>query len=436
MATTETGRKTVNTYDRTESNRGNARWRSGALVGAGVLLVGLVLSGCEGLLDVERPTRVEAEALDDPALAQVLVNSAIADFECAFSNYTAATALLTDELMISTEFIAPSNWDLRRITSDNGNLGTAGCNAFGFGVWQPLQTARWQAEQAFEKIEGYPDAEVPNKTELLATAAAYEGYSLTLIGEGFCQATVNVGPALQPEEVLGMAEERFTEAIDLAGSAGVSDILNMARVGRARVRNNLGDATGAATDAEQVQEGFVKTATYSSASERRENTVFLYNRRLVMVSVDPDFRNLEVQGVPDPRVPVTDAGRVGHDGVTSLWFQDLYTDAGSPIPIATWDEAQLIIAESKGGQEAVDAINRLRDKAGLPEFESNDSQEIRDQIIEERRRELWLQSHRLNDKLRFDLPFATGTNHKGQPYGSTTCLPLPDAESKNNPNVG
>lgn len=400
------------------------------------VLVFTSAAACDSLLDVERPTRIEAESLNEPGQSQFLVNSAIADFECAFANYTLATGLFTDELLIATAFVAPTNWDLRRITPDNGLLGTNGCNGGDwFGVWQPLQTARWQASEAFRKIDGFPDAEVSNKTSLLATAAAYEGYSLTLLGEGFCSATVDVGPVLAPSEVLQMAEDRFTTAIDLAAQANNSEILNMARVGRARVRLNLGNDSEAAADAQQVTEDFVKNATYSAAADRRENTVFVLNVRNIQVTVDPSFRNLEVQGEPDVRVPVTDQGRLGQDGFTSLWFQGLYPTVDSPIPIATWDEAQLIIAEAEGGQDAVDAINRLRLKEDLPTFSSSDSDEIQQQVIEERRRELYLQSHRLNDMLRFDIPFATGENHKGQPYGNATCLPLPDAESNNNPNA-
>ena len=396
----------------------------------------MFLTGCDNLLDVELPTRVEANALNDPKLAETLVNSAISDFECAYTNYVTATGLLTDELMVSTEFLNVNNWDLRTIYPDNSNLGTAGCTTFGFGIWPTLQTARWQAEEAYAIIETFTTSEVPEQTKLLATAAAYEGYALTLIGEGFCEATVNVGPLMQPSDVLNMAEERFTKAIELAGSAGDNDILNMAYVGRARVRLDIGNTSGAAADAGKIPKDFVKNATYSTASTRRNNLIYDYNHRQIMVSVDPRFRELEVQGTPDPRVPVSDAGRLGHDGVTDLWFQELYPEAGSPIPLATWDEAQLIIAEAGGGQAAVDAINLLREKEGLPLFASSDSQEITNQIIEERRRELWLQSHRLNDMLRFGLPFDTGVNHKDQIRGTTTCLPLPDAERKSNPNLG
>jgi hypothetical protein len=56
-------------------------------------------------------------------------------------------------------------------------------------------------------------------------------------------------------------------------------------------------------------------------------------------------------------------------------------------------------------------------------------------VLEERRRQLFLEGHRLNDMLRHDLPFPTGENHKGQAWGPITCMPLPDQERLNNPNI-
>ena len=400
-----------------------------------VIVLCWVLAACDSLLEVELPTRVPAEALDDPAMAAVLVGGAVADFECAYANYVAATGLLTDELIISTEFIAPTSWDLRAITPDNGNLGTAGCNAFGFGLFQPLSTARFQADDAHSRIEAFPDGDIPGKAGLLASASAHAGYGLTLLGEGFCRAAVDQSAALQPQEVLAMAEQRFNVAVQEAQSAGDQELLGMARVGRARVRLNLGDLAGAASDARDIPEGFVKMSTYSSANARRENTLWVYNHRDIMMSVDPRFRDLAVGDMPDPRVPVRDANRVGHDGVTELWLQLKYPEVGSPIRLASWEEAQLIIAEAEGGQSAVEAINNVRALHGLPPFTGSASDEIQAEVLEARKRSLYLEGHRLNDMLRHGLEFDSGLNHKGVPFGSTTCLPLPEAEILSNPNI-
>jgi hypothetical protein len=401
-------------------------------IALGSVGLGLLLA-CHGILDVRQPTRVPESTLNDPALASVLVQGAVADFECAVANYTAATGLLTDELIDATGWIAITMWDQRRILPDNGNLGTGDCTSLGYGIYSPLQTARFQAEDVAKRIQAFPDAQVPNKTSLLATAAAYEAYSLTLLSEGMCVLTVDGGPAMTPAEGLAKAEERFTYAITQAQAANNTAILNMAHVGRARVLLDRGGDP--LPDAQAVPQGYVMNATYSAATQRRWNVVAVDMHTNLYLTVDPRFRNLTVEGVPDTRVPTRDAGRNGHDGISRLWLQNKYQKNTDPIPIATWREAQLIIAEKSGGQVAVDAINRLRTAAGLPQFQSTDPAVIRAQVYEERRRELYLDGHRLGDMLRLNLPFDTGQTPKGVPYGSTTCLPLPDAERLNNPNL-
>ena len=65
--------------------------------------------------------------------------------------------------------------------------------------------------------------------------------------------------------------------------------------------------------------------------------------------------------------------------------------------------------------------------------------QVRAQVIEERRRELFLEGHRLGDMRRFQVPLnpATGTTYTtgGGTYGDQTCFPLPDVEKINNPNI-
>jgi len=411
------------------------RSRARVTVLVGLTLSSLLAAACRGILSVDLPTRVSAGVLDDPSFAPTMVQGAIADFECAYTNYAGATGLLTDELIESTGFIAWFSWDLRRIPSSNGSLGGNTCTGAGYGVYTPLQTARFSASDSYKRIQKFADAAVPNKTSLLATAAAYEGYSLTLLGEGFCQMAVDGGPQITPAQTLALAEARFTDAMQLATTANNTSMLNFATLGRARVRLDEGNKAGADADAKAVPQGFVLNATYDAVAERHRNRVYVDNFVNLYTSVDPRFRNLTFGGVADPRVPTKNANRLGNDGVTPLWQQLRYTAETSPMPIATWNEAQLIIAEAEGGQPAVDAINRLHTAAGLPAFSSTDPATIMAQVYEERRRELFLTGHRINDMLRLNLPFDTGNDAKGQPFGTTTCLPLPDVETLNNPNI-
>lgn len=51
-----------------------------------------------------------------------------------------------------------------------------------------------------------------------------------------------------------------------------------------------------------------------------------------------------------------------------------------------------------------------------------------DQPIEERRRTLGLQSHRVGDMPEYGVPFRTGGDHKGRAFAGDTCRQLPFSE--------
>ena len=396
-----------------------------------------VVAGCDRLLDVEVPSRVEASSLYIPANAELLVNSAVGDFECALASYIVATGLMTDELVDAALQVSRWDYDARR-TLPSGESGVDPCTDL--GVYTPLSTARWQADEIREALEGWSDAEVPSRDELIATAAAHAGYSLVLMGEVMCSAAIDEGPELSKADLFRLAEERFTTALAAAQAANDADLIAFARVGRARALLDRGEEAAAAADATLVPADFVRNATYSAAAPRRENLIFRDNILASASSIDPAYRNLTYGGVADPRVPTVNTGELGADGITPLWHQRKYTDRGSPIPIATWDEAQLIVAEVAGGQQAVDIINQLHQRANLPPFSSSDPAAIRQQVIEERRRELFLEGHHLYDVVRYGLPLvpAPGTPYPpkaGGFYGDQTCLPLPDVERRNNPNL-
>ena len=331
------------------------------------------------------------------------------------------------------------SWGQRRITADFPNYVTGTCAGWAYGLWVPLHTARVQAESAFDRIESFPDEAVPDKPEKLATIALYAGYTYTVLGEGFCQMTLDGGEPIQPGAVLAIAEEWFTTTITLAQQAGDQEVLNAAYVGRARVNLDLEQWEAAAADAREVPEGFELFATRSAEVERRWNKGHNFFNIGGHATVAPAFRDLEFKGVPDPRVEVIDAGRVGFDAVTPLWLSTKWPSLDTDIPLATWEEAQLILAEAAvrtgDPQTAVDIINTLHARAGLPAFDPATDGAVLDHVIQERSRELFQEGgHRLNDMLRLGLPFFTGTDHVGQQYGSTTCLPLPIVEGSNNPN--
>ena len=117
-----------------------------------------------------------------------------------------------------------------------------------------------------------------------------------------------------------------------------------------------------------------------------------------------------------------------------------YTSDASPIRLASYDEAQLISAEAQGGASAVTIINTMRAAVGLnPYTGATDAASIQTLVASERRRVLFVEGFRNYDIQRFSLPLnpAAGAPYplKGGFYGTTICLPLPDVERFNNPNV-
>jgi hypothetical protein len=217
----------------------------------------------------------------------------------------------------------------------------------------------------------------------------------------------------------------------------------MAYVGRARARLDRNNLQGAAADAALVPAGFVRNAEYSESVVPRENRLYNLTVRNLNLSVAPAYRGLTLEnGQADPRVKVTrlvnaTTGRdvVGPDNVTQIFQQAKYTSGSAAIPIASYAEAQLILAEATGGAEGLAAINRVRALSGIAPIAAPPA-DFTALVLEERRRQLFSEGQRYGDMLRKDLPFQSGVNRKQQTYSSQTCVPLPDVETQNNPNLG
>jgi len=396
--------------------------------------------GCESLLEVEPPDRISADDLENPASAELQTISTVASFECALAEYITTTGEVGDEF-INTNLRSSQafEFDARSVPADQENYALFDCGNFN-AIYLPLSVALTQADETLGRLEGWSETDVSNITDLTATIRAYGGYARVLLGESFCTAAINLSAELTPEQIFGQAEEWFTKAMTLANQAGNDAIFNMALVGRARARRNLGNDSGALSDAKLVPEDFVIDAQYNTADNRTMNTIYRACGYSNFVSVDPRFRNLEYEGVADPRVQAEDSGMLGTGRQFEVWWQQKYTSLSSPIPIASWKEAQLIIAEIELGQSAVDIINTFHAENNIPLYDASglSDQEILAHVIQERSRELFLEGHRFWDIRRFEVPFdpPVGAAYpKGGYYGDMRCFPLPNVERNNNPNI-
>lgn len=420
----------------------------------GMIIVAGVATACEDALRVESPGRIPAGPLENPANAALLVNGAVTDFECAFGAYVVVSGLVGEELEDYTQTADRWPYDRRDVQSRDRRYATQQCDAI--GVYTPLQAARVTANSSRRLLEGWTDAQVSNRQLLIATAAAYEAWSILLLGEGFCTTvlstvdgqTFDYGDEITRQAALAEAETRFTQAIDVATQVGASaaNIRNMALVGRARTRLDLSNTTGARSDAAQVPAAFVFNVTTSAISSRRQNRVYNESNSLgVASSVGAPYRAMN-----DPRVPYVNLNRPNALGVPAI-AQLKYTANSVPIPLATGDEAQLIIAEVDAANAATAAnavaiINTFRARGNQGVYAGGvDAGSLRAEVIDQRRRELFLEGTHLGDIVRYGLTLtpATGSTFPaGGQYGTQQCvgsaqvgLPLPDIERQNNPNL-
>jgi hypothetical protein len=224
----------------------------------------------------------------------------------------------------------------------------------------------------------------------------------------------------------------FNDAI----AGGNADIVNMARVGRARTYLDLRQSALAKADAQLVPAAYLKLVTASGINAHRNNRVWQES--------DTTFDNTSIDSLyvrmNDPRVPIGNKNRSSVTGIP-LFFQKKFPSMSSPIRLASGDEARLIIAEANirtGTFGAADSIiNSFRARGGQGAITSPDSATASDSLFDQRRRELFLEGQHLFDLVRFGKtpgPVAGTPYAGGGVYGSQLCLPLPDVEKQNNPN--
>ncbi|HKT09355.1 MAG TPA: RagB/SusD family nutrient uptake outer membrane protein [Gemmatimonadaceae bacterium] len=407
------------------------------------LAVVFAASACKDITTLEQsnPGQLGPDVFA-PQNADLIVNSSRGDFECAFNEYIAASGIFMDEMSDAISQTANFDLDRRTVTPDSP-YGTSTCDAQQQpGVYTPLSVARASNDVAVQHLEGWTDEQVPDRSHLIAVASAYGGYSFVLMGEGMCSAAFDLGPEETPQQIFGDAMVRFDTAIAAATRANDATTLNLALLGRARTELDLGNPADAAADAALIPAGFEVDIDHDATATRRQNLVFIQTIQAQFGSIDTSIIN-RFTADNDPRIAVTSTGALGSDGHTVVWFADKDATPTAPQALAKFSEAQLIIAENDVAtgdlNSAVAILNQLREAANQPDYSGGlTAPAVMADIVEQRRRELFLEGHRLGDIRRLGLPLspATGAPYvNGGVYGDQACFPLPNVERINNPNL-
>jgi hypothetical protein len=424
-------------------------------LGAAAVLISVTATACDlnKALEVQPANLIDAVALEaSPANASLLVNGAAADFDCAFGSYVVVGGLIGEELEDGLQTADRWPYDQRTVTANLSRYASNSCT--GLGVYTPLQAARVSASNTRRLLEGWTDVEVPGRTLLIARVSAYEAWSQLLIAEAFCETVFSqvqgeniiYGTKITRNDALDSAITRFTSALSAIGSttgATADSLKYFSLVGRARAYQDRGDMASARADAVQVPASFVWAATESNSNTRRQNKVYNENNSTGTPSSSVGARFRAPTYANDPRIKATNSGKFSNSTNVPLWIQGKYPAINSPIPIATGAEAQLIVAEadiSTNRANTLAIIATMRAAGGQPAYTGTTAAEDLAEVIDQRRRALFLTGTAFGDIIRYDLTVspAAGTltpwnQTYGPDKGSQLCLPLPLTELQNNP---
>ncbi|HEX8696636.1 MAG TPA: hypothetical protein VF746_29730 [Longimicrobium sp.] len=429
----------------------------GKRAGRLLLVFGLAgLAACDALLNVDNPATFSDADLDDPVLAPQLEAGVVARFNLMYDELALYSAVLTDEANTGHNFEQIQQVDLRQIDKTNTSA-----NA---DVYNQLQRTRAAADSFGARLTRVLGDSATSSLRM-ARVQAYGALSYVLLGEFMCEAPVDPAqPAISSDSMFRIAISRANEAVNIAnafrtagGAAARADsMINLARVSAARAYLNLGEKAQAAALAAQVPAAFELRVFYDDINMNNGFFGATQGSTGRWIGVDAAFR-----GLNDPRVRHGTSSVTGHDRVTPLFIPTLGTSFGGFNPTATIAnqqytrstsirvssglEAQYIRAEAEGlNATNLAFVNSRRAVGGQAALPSTITPaEFLTALIDQRRRDFFLDGHRLGDLRRYirlyNLDFfPSGTRvsprFPDSTYGTATCFVPSLNEEIGNPN--
>ncbi len=410
--------------------------------------LGTSLSACD--TKVTNPGRYEDKFLDLPSAHTAMANGSARLLSDGLNMVSYTTAAISRELFPggSTGSFGITPKEQQGILAfDDGTLG-----------WGSIHQARFVAEQGYARFKAERSASSkPFETyEPGGRVALWAGYANRLLGENWCQITLDGGPPVSPDSVLRRAENWFTAALAIGQAANIAEIKNAALAGRASVRRDLGNWPGALADAVQVPTSFSFQMKYASSATDQYNRIFWagastpYRAHTVWRTQYDEYytqtKDSRVKWALHPTQAEGDAA-VLDLGKVPFHQQQKFTDRNSPINLSSGREMRLIEIEGllRGGNytDAVTRINELRTAVGAPIISAASLEEAWTLFKRERGIELWLEGRRMGDLNRWKKTNTPGALHSLELPGPISklvtqqdlCVSLPKSELETNPNA-
>jgi len=447
--------------------------RAGRTAAACAVAVGsLLLGACnvkQELLAPQNPTIIDPGSVANTAAADALWVGALGRWKAAMNGGGGNTealwnwqALFTDELQSGDTFSQRNDADARSLQTNDQVLTP---------IYQAAQQARGRARDAINGLIAFDPSALGKQH--VGEMYLMMGYIEMELGESFCNGiplgeTVNGSPVytqpLTDADVFKQALARLDTALTfLTGTTSADTIIKRAVLTtRGRVKVDLGDYAGAATEVASVPTSFQYNFDYTQTTIDNEWWVMGASVKRYTLGDSLNIAGQILNAIPfarlaDPRVKVLNSGAPGEDNVT------IFVDQGNwgrddPIPVLSGIYARLIEAEAKlqsdipGMMTILNGLRTAPQTLGIFKVAAMsalgtpaDKTTATDLFFREKAlwqfergyrmgdlRRLVRQYNRTQDKVFPTGPFVRNGTPSGS-FGSQVAFPVPDHEL-NNPN--
>ncbi len=374
-----------------------------------LVLVVTAITACEDLLEVAAdPHFVDPEV--NPALLAETMVGAQADMYFSYDVWMYETNMFSGGM---------TSVSLLRYTQSQRQLGSRGGGEAGgltgggretrgpsVAYYSFLQVAINSSNAAQGKILAgeFPDISDPANSAEYARVSVYNGFETLWMADFYCEFVLfGQGPVLKSIEGYQLAADQFQNALNATNAE--SEIRQAALAGLARANRLLGNLNAARLFAEQVDPDFEFLARYSTNTQEQTNHIWFRTWGFGEHGVSPAFRNLTVDdtGIEDSRI-VLEVNPVPARGQFDDVHAPLKVPSGSTLLIITSGvEMQFIMAEAAlatDPTQTVTMINQIRTQRGVNIAwapAGTGENEIRDKLIDERRRTMLFEGTLMGD---------------------------------------
>jgi len=407
-----------------------------------------VMTACEGVLDVD-PDPHFVDASKNPAQLNETMVGAQVDLNNAYDVWVYETNMSSGG-MVSLALLRYTN-SLREFDRNGGQAGGltgGGRESRGPGVayYAYLQQAIASSHRAQERITNGEFEGVAEGSEQFSRAALFNGWEVLWLSTFYCEFVLyGKGPVHTSQQGYQMAADQFQAAASAGGAT--DDTRSAARAGLARANWQMGNEAAAVQSAALVDPAFVYQASYSTNTFEQTNRIWFRTWGFGEHAIAAPFRNLTVDdtGTPDPRTLMTVDPVPPRGDFDNVYAPHKVSSGGSPLNITSGVEMQYIIAEealTSNPDLAVTIINENRARRGLDIVwtpTGTPATEIRDKLIDERRRTLLVEGTIMAENRlyidKFGLNLFHTTIPQGLTVGTETCKALPQREIDNIPGL-